>query len=351
MLLCSSPMTRRSVLLQRLRVFPWPLLVIFAVQLAFWLAQPTQLGTTDIAAYAHKAFTMTDGTFFDAPANSIFSHRIGLLLPTAFLYWLAGVYDATTFLLPLLAALVLTSSVWFALRKSPHRAALGASVAAFTPICVEMMGTLFPDLVVTALSAAAIALTGERQRTNRPHMLAACTALLVLWAFSVKLTASYIFLPALALALVLDVRRGGLKALRFFHLPLVGYGLLGTVAILGFTWWLWGSPLARIDAVNSTEHLWNIAEADSDALFTRLFVDPWPILLRTFGFPLVLAVCALPLSARRYHLWATSLVMASLSVVFGSAATDHYQPLPLWPRMLLPMLPGIAVFTGVCCHR
>jgi len=313
------------VVLRRLgpnvRALPWPLALLLGVQIALWIHHPMPLGSSDVAAYARKAFEISEGSFFEHPKNHVFNHRWGLLLPLAGIYRVLGVSEATTFILPLAAGMGLTISVWFVLRKNAYGAALGASIAAFTPLSVQHLRSLFPDLILTSLCAGAVALLSLRHEVKRPHVLACFTAFVVVWAFSVKLTAYYI-IPSLVAACCFDLWRGGWSRVRSFQVPLIVYGLLGTALLLFAAEQIWQDPLARLEAVNSHKHTWRVRPGQEAALHARLFVEPWKILFQTFGFPLLLSVCALVVSWRRHALWVIFFVVSLLSVVFGSAALN-----------------------------
>lgn len=322
---------------------------VLLVYAGLWAVYPHSLNPGDELIYARNAWHF--GSHFEIVEDSIQSHRLGLVLPLAFIYRVAGLGILTTHLLPLLAALGVILTVAWAV-PGPRARVFGAILALTCVPLLHASTRLYPDIMAAALMAVAVQLLVSREpdasggpRRGRPVLL----ALVLLVAFLAKLTA-YWALPMLLLVFVLDSRRPGFRAeLRRFYAPMLAAMLFLGVAYLIVCEALWDDPLARLRAVAGVagNHRWSWQTMNAIDQIHRLSIGPLEKLDWHFGTPvLVLAMIGLVFGSPRLRLWGVYMFSILLIFWFGSTSLERYEPMPLAIRMLHPVIGPVLILAA-----
>lgn len=273
--------------------------------------------------------------------------RFGLTVPLALLYRAFGVSALVTNLPCLFAALAILG-VAFAAAPTP-RAKRYAMILGVT--CAPLLrhaATLNVDLPCAALLAASVLCLSRRER---PRWIAAAIAL---WfgAFLVKETAVWAA-PVWLYAVVHDVRAAHLRTVARRYAPAVGLGVGLTLAYLALCAELWGDPLVRFRGIQDLTfaHGWSMHGQPTSEWLARLTWGPALMLFKMFRGLLVPAVLALWFVRGKDAIWGVAALSMLGLFWFGSSSVSAYEPLPLWPRMVLPALPFLLVVAAIAADR
>jgi hypothetical protein len=330
-------------------------LALFAallLQIALYVASMGDFMASDPLAYsviANDFATRPAQTFADI-TNHPFDMRIGLTLPLSLLYRAFGVSTAVTNL-PCLAAWIIILLVAYAAAPSPRAKLLAIFFVVTSRQLVHHLSMLNPDLLCGALMACSVLGLARRQRP-RGRWWVAGAALALVAAFLVKETALWLG-PVWLYALATDLRADGPRpTVRRFAAGLaLGFALL--LAYLALCAWVWGDPLARFKGVQQIahEHTWSLAGASGQAWAARLLWQP-PIFLYKMSWLAIFPAALAPWLVRpAERLWVVATFTFVFLFWFGSSGLSSYSPLPLVPRMALPLLPGIFVLAALSLDR
>ena len=332
-------------------------LLLFALA---WSVVPRSFHISDPSWYSAEAAVMAGKDYF--PPRQVletryqFSHRYGLILPTAALYKLFGINLHTLNGILLLAVLMIIVCVWMAMPDERTRRAGLLLCLLSLPLWKHSI-FLYPDLVVTAFMAASSLCLFSRERVLRMETasrligLAMIGQLLLFYAFLTKLSAYWV-LPLWVWALVMDWRGSDRRPLLLgFWMPVMLTGLILGIGYLVITHIVWGSPWARFEAIESAQHLW-AGKIGKDRLTTGP-IKPFINLVGHWGLLLV-AGGGLLFAPSRLRPWIGYLICCLGFYWFGSASLSSYQPLPAsdhFSRMMLPAVPAVLIFAAFLIGR
>lgn len=339
--------------LRRLGGKPWHALVIALIlEIVIVVANLGDLPTSDPLWYADIAhrIALDPSAAFAAPSSHPFEMRVGLTVPLAGLYRVLGVSTLVTDLPCLLAALAILLVI-YAAAPTPRAKLLGLTLGVASTALVRESSVLNVDLPCAALMACSILWLSRRDRPRGAcWLVAAVTAWFA--AFLVKEVALWC-IPVWLYAIVGDLRGSPWRrvARRFAPAIVVGVALAGGYLVLCAH--VWGDAWARFAGVEelTNEHRWSMNNSSAGAWFRRLVWQPPRLFWRMFGVTLLAAISAPWLVRGRERLWWVATATIVLLFWFGSSSAKAYAPLPVLPRMAVPMLPGVLVLAALATDR
>jgi 4-amino-4-deoxy-L-arabinose transferase-like glycosyltransferase len=320
-------------------------------------ARPGFLGSDDIY-YTQIVRQILDGRFHVHPRQ--FYNRFGLLFPVALAVRWLGMNPWSSILWPLLCscATVLLVFCWTARRYGRTAAIFAGILMATSASQIHWAMHVMPDVVLgTMLFGAVLCLESCRTATG-PGLRwgwAAAFGVAVFCAICTKMTAIWIA-PFLALSLGIDLARG--KAWK----PWVSIAVAGAAsagAYMVMYWVLTGDPLFRIhsvEAVFTTGSLPDTFEYSRSAYLERLIHQPLRLVWtdRSFRALCILTLCmlvGLRPHERQDQSGGVRLGLYALTFCstfwFGSISLTRYRPIEPLGRYLLPMIPPMAVCSGI----
>ncbi|HEX5060054.1 MAG TPA: hypothetical protein VFV99_11875 [Kofleriaceae bacterium] len=323
---------------------PWLALVLaLLVQIVVFVFGQSDLPVADPLWYANIAhkIAVDPSTVFDHAEIHPFVMRVGLTMPVAVLYKLFGVSTLTTNLYALWAALGVIIIV-YAAAPSPRAKLLGMVLATFCVALLRNANVLNVDLPAATWMGAAVLCLSRRDRPRGTWWIVGA-AVATIAAFLVKETAVWLAVVWLY-TLAVDVRSDARAALRRFAPGLV-VGAVLTAAYLWVCARVWGSPFARFSGIEELtyEHTWSLQGKPASAWVNRLtWQAPW-FLLAQFQLLLPIALASPWLVRGRLRIWVVAAAAFVLLFWFGSSSLSAYTPLPLVPRMVMPILPVLLV--------
>jgi 4-amino-4-deoxy-L-arabinose transferase-like glycosyltransferase len=328
---------------------PWIALLLGLVLLAtlFVLGQPDFVASDPLwyASVAHGINT-DPASVFNVSDHHPFVMRVGLTLPLALLYRVFGVSTLVSDLPAIISALAIVCVVYAAC--STPRAKLIAVLVSITCVPLLRHGTVLNvDLPSAALMATSVLCLARRGRPRgRKWLVAAAFAWFA--AFLVKETALWCA-PVWLYVVASDVRRAGWRSTLTSFAPAIGIGTVLGIGYLIVCTYVWGSPLARFSGVQELtyEHAWALSEKSGGAWLARLTWLVPLLLVSMFPVLLVPSIASPFLVTPRDRIWVVATGTFLALYWFGSASTRTYSPLPLSPRMVLPLLPGMLVVTAL----
>ena len=321
-----------------------------------WLALVLALVIeTVIALVGQPDYILGDPLWYAAVANDVahdfgvfspaeihpFVMRVGLTVPVALFYKLFGVSTLVTNLYPLLAALGLIVVVYFA-APTPRAKLLGLVLAVFCTSLLSNATVLYADLPCATLMAAAVLCLARRDRPRGAWWIAGA-AVATMAAFLVKETALWTGVVWLYV-IVIDAR-GDVRAAARRFAPGLAVGAVLAVGYLALCAYVWGSPLARFTGIDALtyEHTWTRGNEEAPQLLDRLtWQAPW-LFIQQFKALLIPGIAAFWLVRGRDRIWLVALAAFALLYWFGSGSLSAYTPLPIRPRMVMPVLPPLLV--------
>ncbi len=298
-----------------------------------WYIFPKEFVFSDPVRYAIKSYEL--GPNSNWKVSDPRDHRIGLLA----LHWLGfqvfGTSATAVFLPQLLLLLALAAMV---LRQCAST--YEQLLTAFTlTLLIPQSVTIFPDLGVATLMFAAALLLRHRHNPWRGAGFAALGFAALLF----KLTAYWLIIPfAYFLLRDLVTRRRNTG----YYLAACGTGSLLLLSYAGFNEYMFGDPLARLKTINNSvaSHLW--AAKSATEILGRLSVGALNSFTTTFGPAFLLSLIGAVAVMRSHRHLAVYFWGALVLFTFGSVSLTAYQPLPLIPRMMAPLVPLIALLAA-----
>lgn len=333
-----SQLSTRSILI---------LVSLVTAFVVFWFAIPQSLIDSDPWAYSLRAFEIQKNVDFGA--GNVFDHRLGVVLPTALAYTFFGVSIHTTNIASLLSVILLQSTIWAALPNDRSRAIGLALVICSVPILKASIA-LYPDIISTAFMAASSLLLFKRHELIGSRFWLATpvfAAVFLFIAFLAKLSAYWV-LPLWAIAAASDARLKQRKTISRFYFPAITTGAILGAVYLYFCQQTWGSAFARFEAIQSLSgaHLWANTGSTWVDVVTRLTGQIRTLLYREYSILPLLALASLLIIPKPLKGWAYYGLFCLLFFWLGTSSFSHWQPLPLLPRMLLPISPAIFILAA-----
>jgi hypothetical protein len=337
----------------RLGLRPWHALVLaLALEVVIVVAAQGDLPTADplwYAAVAHR-IAADPAAAFAAPTTHPFEMRVGLTVPLAGLYRVFGVSTPVTDLPCLVAALVILLVV-YAAAPTPRAKLLGLAFGVASTTLVREASVLLVDLPCAALMACSILWLSRRDRPRGAWWLVAAVCA---WfaAFLVKETALWCS-PAWIYAIGCDLRGAPWRRVTRTFAPALAAGLALAAGYLALCAHVWGSPWARFAGVEDLtyQHTWSMTDSPASAWLARLLWQPPLLFWRMFGATLIPAIAAGWLARGRDRLWWVATAAMALLFWFGSSSLRAYTPLPILPRMAVPVLPGVLVLAAIATDQ
>jgi len=333
------------------------LLIGLLLYIVLWSLCPQEFIASDPWKYSLRAFEIFQN--FDLGDSDVFNHRLAVTLPVAFIYAIFGVNIITTNLWPLCAALLVVLVVWTALPDKKTKL-IGAFLCLTSVTLFQASAALFPDIIATALMALSTFILLNRKKffkTSKIWFLTPLAATFILFLAFLAKESAYWVLPLWFMAFIADFRHSDVDRVTIFsrfYLPVFIIGAFFIVAYLVFCYVNWGDPLARFKSIEALtgHHLWSWDKASSWELIKRLTINPLYLLYIQYGvLTLVLAFFSPFIAPQSIRPWIYYTISCLLFFWFGSTSFTHYEPMPLVPRMTLPLLPGLYILAACTVSR
>ncbi len=330
------------------------LALIHVIIIGFWYFGFEGYDFYDDLGYAKYAYHMSQGNFqLDA---SLFSHRVAVISFTALIYKLLGYSDWTTNLPPLLWTLfTLNLLFWVWYKRHAWIALLMAALFGLDFYVVFFSNKLYPDgLVCAATFTAAILLWKVRTETVSRPGLYAFLFILSLWiAFLAKVTVFYT-LPFFFSVWVYDLIHQ--KNLLFWKTALIA-AILSVLGAGVFYYTLFGDLFYRFEAIFNGHYVSPNSYFDKDgwALLKRLSYEPFVMFM--YSGMIIVLVLAFPalggwkrgrwfVYAKEERYWVGYTLIILFFFWFGSTSLRYYNPIALFARHLLLIVPPLALLGG-----
>jgi len=323
---------------------PWlGLFIAIAALVAIFLRGRPDLAASDplwYATIAHQLSTHPSDLFALHDLHP-FVMRLGLTVPIAVMYRLFGVSDLTTNL-PALFGAVTILVVLYASAASARGRWIALGVGVFSTALIQNSLVLNVDLPCAALMSVSIVCLARRDRERGQWWLVAMVVA-AFAAFLVKEVAVWC-VPVCLIAIVSDIRATGRQAIAR-TLPAVGTGFILATAYLVFCKVMWGDALARFHGIDALtyDHAWALHGQNVGAWVGRLTWEPPALFAKLVGVAIIPALLAPFLVTGRDRVWLLAAGTFVLLYWFGSSSLSAYAPLPISPRMALPVLPPLLV--------
>ena len=155
---------------------------------------------TDAYLYAEQAQAMASGSYQLTQASQYYEFRLVMLLPTALSYYLFGINDYSSALLPLIFSLLNIVMIFLLAEKifDWKTACLASLLMAIYPLDIMMATTLSPDSLIPLFSTAAIYcyVCGLDQKNKRQTaLLLFLSGVCIVMAASARITSFVLFFP------------------------------------------------------------------------------------------------------------------------------------------------------------
>ena len=320
-----------------------------ALVIALYIIGQVDMPPDDPLYYAEFArdIALHPGEAFANASTYPWHMRIGLTLPLALLYRVFGVSGFVTNL-PCLAAAVGILVVAYIAAPTPRAKAFAVVFGVTCAPLVRHAATLNVDLPCAAMIAWSILCLSKR---DRPRWLVAA---ILTWfaAFLIKETAIWAA-PIWIYAVVIDVRATDLRAALRRYAPSILVGIALAAGYLALCAALWGDPFARFRGIQDLTyaHGWTMHDKSASEWLARLGWGPPVMLFKMFRGLLAPALLAIWLVRGREAIWGVAALSMALLFWFGSSSATAYEPLPLWPRMVLPALPFLIIVAAIAADR
>lgn len=331
-------MNMRSILI----LFSFILLFVL-----FWLYLPQAYIASDPWAYSSRAYSIMEN--LDFGKGHVFDHRIGLTVPVAIIYKLFGISITTTNLIALLSIIVIFITLWAALPDNKSRI-IGLFLAITSVPLLKASSALLPDIVATAFMGISSLLLFNRYKyiTYRHWIVFPLSAMLFLFlAFLAKLSAYWV-LPLWIIYIFQDMREKNYLVFKHFYIPAILFGVILGIGYLYFSYITWGSPLARLESVQSLTgvHLWTAENMSTWDMLKRLTVSPIILFFKEYNIIPLLVLVSPWVVPKEIRSWVYYVFFCIGFFWFGSTSFTQYDPMPLMDRMVLPALPGMYILAA-----
>ncbi|HEY8401447.1 MAG TPA: hypothetical protein VIK89_09305 [Cytophagaceae bacterium] len=300
--------------------------------------------------YATYAYQLVNGEF--AFTENIFSHRIGLFLPTAVAYFLFGVNDITTAATAIVASVGTLIAIYCALKENKSIAIVACYLLGLSYYFTVFFVKNYPDVVITFVGIVSVMLIWKVPSSLKAQVGAAILfAGVVIWGVLSKETILYFF-PFYFMLLVHDVIK---RQHMWFWIMAAISGLIFLAGYLYMYYFFTGDPFYRITAIEDGHYAATYSYFDKPftALIPRLTYQPWYMFLGSEVA--ILMILSIPVFSKLpwSNLRDTSTYFAILSIVlllmfvFFTTSFRYYNPIGLFPRMYLMALPYWAILAAL----
>lgn len=322
--------------------------LLFAASVLIRIACFTGLIGSDDLEYAYFGELLRHGTYALQTHQSL--TRVGVTFPVGLAYWLFGISEWSTVLVPLVTSSA-APALLFALGRSfvsPRAALLAAILLATFPVQVHHASILIPEPLMECglLIALLLFLRGDQKRDIRWIFAAGICFGLSYLAKEVALFTGF------AVLLYEAIRRRWKMALAL----VAGMTVVGLLEVCTYRLTT-GDFLFRPHLIaQSTVTYYRYVDRPSPLLWRLLEAYPLMALKPNLDFglhgsvALVLAAVALwyrrTLMLNQVPLLVLWFVIPGLYLNFGSASLDHYVPTPEAPRYISLLFPPAFLLTG-----
>lgn len=310
----------------------------------------------DDTAYSRYAWEATQGKFL-LKQNDTFAHRIGVFLPVALIYFLAGISDYTTVLWPLLVFLGSACVLFFGLRKYSTSIALYAVVIAglnFYPIF--FCNKLYPDSVVAffTLAATYVLWNARYRQAGKVFLQAVAFSSLLFAAFITKETVVF-YLPFYLIVFFADLKKE--RNLKFWDYSIAfGIFLLGVYFTSYYV--QTGDFFYRFKVIQDGHYPFAMSYYQKPfvEVIPRLTYEPLLMFLTSelaipllIGLPLLVSLKKKDFSNldEFENFWKVLCLVLLVMLWFCSTSVKFYNPLSLQPRMYLLIVPPLSILAAV----
>lgn len=286
--------------------------------------------------YIARSFQIADGRFEESSRH--WDLRLGVVLPTAFLFNVLGPSLFGAYAIPFLMSLSCIPLAYFLglqVYQDPKVSLLGAAIVAMFPLDVIMATHLFPDMGIAFCSVAAlyVFILAEKRNSNQLYFLA---GLLVGLAYLQRETGLYVLLPAaIYIAYTWRWRSGYLLIALAIALTIIGEMVIFTAS--------GASPFSRLSAFadisggNPTSY-WTFYPRPGNKLTQPLLSLATEQEFGLFYLYVFAAIIGLMwLKDVKSQVLLLYLIPMSLYILWGTTSLTRYQPAEPWPRYMSPV--------------
>jgi len=301
----------------------------------------------DDYSYSYYAHQLQKGTY-QISTQDIFAHRWGIIAPLALLYAIFGVSDAVNIALPLIASLV---SLWFLWQfthyfSNPTAGILALLLGGLDFYTLFFSNKLYPDVLLTTLALASVWVFLKRCNS---FATAFWFIFLSFWAFLCKELLIY-FLPFYIGMFVWDIRK---KQNLVFWVYSAFLGLVFLIAYLGLYKYYTGGWLYRFTLIQDLHYTVSFSYFDKPLVrtFQRITYEPLMMfvntgLVTTMAGGLVMLFYAKSLDKNPLKQLVWLLLWALAMFWFFTTSFQYYNPIGLFPRHILFLMPFFALLSG-----
>lgn len=331
--------------MQRYKTFIYISLPIFTILFAIFSFDGYYF--YDDYSYAYYAYHLQNGTYQVATPD-IFAHRWGIVAPLALLYYFFGTSDAVNITLPLLSTLVSLLLVFRFIKNFDNSLSI-ILVLLFIGLdfyTLFFANKLYPDVLLTTLAFASVTIFLERQNSIQKAFL---FIFLSFWAFLCKELIIY-FIPFYIGVFIWDLKS---KKHLLFWIYSIFFGILFTIAYVSIYKYYTDNWFYRFSLIQDSHYVTSFSYFDKPFTYTfrRITYEPFFMFINTGlmitmagGFALFCFPKAILIREIKLILW---LVLgATLMFWFFSTHFTAYNPIGLFPRHILFLMPFFAILSG-----
>lgn len=321
------------------------LVFLFLLALLYFLEGFAGYYFYDDISYARFAYQLQAGTF--QISEDIFSHRWGIIVPTALFYKIGGVNDFTTRLLPFLSYLGILILLFLAFSKEK----VLPCILLFTGLdfyTFFFSEKLYPDLPLAFTSLGALLILF--QKTAKPWSPFAFV-LLNFAAFLCKMTIVYL-LPFYLLIFIQDFQK---KRYREFWKQSIVLGGFLLLLYFGFYYWQIGNPWYRWQTIQEGHYESALSYYDKSLyqILARLTYQPILMLVESsmaisfiFALPIFFKIKWQDLRSSPISFFGGVAIGILLMFWFFSTSFRYYSPIGLQARHLLIAMPLVGILAS-----
>lgn len=299
----------------------------------------------DDITYARFAYYLQNGNF--RVNEDIFSHRWGIIAPTAFFYKIGGINDCTARLLPLLSYLGILGLLYSFFRDEKYL----PFILIFTGLdfyTLFFSEKLYPDLPLAFYSLAALLILFHKtDKLWSPIVF----VLLNFAAFLCKMTIVYL-LPFYLLIFIQDIPK---KHFQKFWIQSLSWGSLLLFLYFGFYYWQIGNPFERWQTIQEGHYESSLSYYDKpfQQVLTRLTYQPFLMLIASsmaisfvFALPSFLRINFRDIRKTPESFFGVAALGIFLMFWFFTTSFHYYSPMGLQARHLLLAMPILGILAG-----
>ncbi|MDX1904947.1 MAG: hypothetical protein SFU27_12385 [Thermonemataceae bacterium] len=300
----------------------------------------------DDYSYAYYANQVLEGEF-KFSTQDIFAHRFGIILPLALLYAVFGISDFTNILLPILASLwsifllFKFTNIFFTDNYTKN---LALAFGGLDFYILFFSNKLYPDVLLTSLALGAVWFLLKRKDGLLPAFYFVG---LNFWAFLTKELIIY-FLPFYIFVFFTDLRK---KNFVKFWLYTFFLTLFFTIIYCAIYYLFTDNFLFRFSLIQDNHYTVSFSYFDKPFIFTlhRITYEPIIMFVNTHIWIVLAGIFVVTFSKQLpLHLQNIRLLLWGAFAFFWflSTSVQYYNPIGLFPRHILFLLPFAALLTA-----